>query len=52
MCQKMVNMSFWDFAKNETNSFSKIALKVGPKMVLYDRIFILPEKIRFWPNLG
>ena len=27
---------------------SKVDPKVGPKIVLYDRIVILPEKIRFW----
>ena len=51
-CQKMAifgqNHSFWDIAKNGSNKFCKIALKVGPKIVLYDRIVILPEKIRFW----
>ena len=34
--------------KNDSNKFSKIPLKVGKKIVLYDRIVILPEKIRFW----
>ena len=37
-CQKMAisgqNRSFLDFAKNSSNKFSKIALKVGPKIVL------------------
>ena len=42
------NLSFWDFAKNHCNKFSKIALKVSPKIVLQDRIVILPEKICFW----
>ena len=45
------NGSFWDLAKKGCNEFSKIALKVGPKIVLCDRIVILPDKISFWPNL-
>ena len=42
------NNSFWDFAKNDSNKFFEIALKVSPKIVLQDRIVILPEKIRYW----
>ena len=42
------NQSFWDLAKNSSTEFSIIALKVGKKLVLYDRIVILPEKILFW----
>ena len=34
--------------KNDSNIFSKIALKVGAKIVLLDGIVILPEKIQFW----
>ena len=42
------NHSFLDFAKkNNSNKFSKIALKVSPKIVLQDRIVILPKKISF-----
>ena len=38
-CEKLAifgqNCSFWDFAKkNDSHKFSKIALKVGPKIVL------------------
>ena len=34
--------------KNSSNKLSKIAIKVGPKIVLLDGIIILHEKIRIW----
>ena len=39
---------FGTLQKNDFNKFSKIALKVSPKIVLQERIVILPEKIRYW----
>ena len=39
---------FGTLRKNGFNKFCKIALKVGPKIVLYDRIVTLPKKFRFW----
>ena len=43
------NRSFWDIAKKRLKKKnSKIALKEDPKIVLHDRIVILPEKTRFW----
>ena len=38
---------FGTLRKNSSNKFSKIALKVGPKIVLYDRMVILPRENSF-----
>ena len=37
---------FGTLQKNFSTEFSKIALKVGKKLVLYDMLVILPEKIQ------
>ena len=42
---------FDTFRKNVSNKFSKIALKVGKKIVLYDTIVILPKKFDFGAKL-
>ena len=39
------NKVFGTLPKNNSNKFSKIALKVTLKIVLHDRIVILPKKI-------
>ena len=41
------NQSFGTLQKNFSTEFSIIALKVGKKLVLYERIVILPEKNYF-----
>ena len=47
--QKMAKITvFGTLRKNDSNKFSEIALKVSPKIVLQDRIVILPKKIRYW----
>ena len=42
---------FWNLRKNCSTKFSEIRLKAGTKLVLYDRIVILPEKFDSSQNM-